>query len=415
MLYRGLLHKMLSRTWHKHASKTWYRSPYINRIVVCLGGSNPCASEIALSNVFGLVSSWNRNESSEVSIHGYHVPSKHETNTDDYRKRFNTLASEFPQLDAAFDVAEATKDIRDTLMEYCSEAEPDLVAIGTGGSTHYLKLTSLVEYVVRESPCDVLIVREHNTNQNKQYNGDDYEMTGSDEDNGNVAEFIEPSVKCDGKAILPGLHNDRPMKVLVCFGSNNWEDSIEALRAAIRLCRPGDEVQLVTTPDFSAGGNAIHVVAPPDEGTSIEDVLMGDLKEVMDDHQTDDLILSAKVIPASPLPAAALCEYAESENVDIMATGYGGHSHLFHPNSFPFYIAHKAHCSVLVARQPTSKEIQQGEEEKEEHGNIDSTNEANNNKDDELRMTEPMNVKSDGSSSHTTTASASTVGVHASS
>lgn len=39
------------------------------------------------------------------------------------------------------------------------------------------------------------------------------------------------------------------------------EDSIEALRAAMRLCRPGDEVQLVTTPDFSAGGNAVVVVA----------------------------------------------------------------------------------------------------------------------------------------------------------
>lgn len=79
---------------------------------------------------------------------------------------------------------------------------------------------------------------------------------------------------------------------------------------------------------------------------------MGDLKEVMDEHKADDeLIFSAKVLQASklsfihsthvmsstagPLPAAAMCEYAQRENVDIIATGYGGHSHLFHPNSFP--------------------------------------------------------------------------------
>ncbi|EEQ97835.1 hypothetical protein Pmar_PMAR003859 [Perkinsus marinus ATCC 50983] len=315
MLYRGLFHKMLSRSWQKQASKTWYRSPHINRIVVCLGGANPCASETALS---------------------YHVPTKQESidESNDYERRFKNIASEYPQLETTFDVAEATKDIRDTLMEYCSETEPDLVAIGSGGSTHYLKLASLVEYVVRESPCDVLILRE-----NEAASTTSTPNESDDEDNGDVAEFAEAAIKCDDSkaVVLPGVHNNRPMKVLVCFGSNNWEDSIEALRAAMRLCRPGDEVQLVTTPDFSAGGNAVHVVAPPLEGTaSIEDILMGDLKEVMDEHKADDeLIFSAKVLQASPLPAAAMCEYAQRENVDIIATGYGGHSHLFHPNSFP--------------------------------------------------------------------------------
>ncbi|KAF4695731.1 hypothetical protein FOZ60_003742 [Perkinsus olseni] len=187
-------------------------------------------------------------------------------------------------------------------MEYCGEIEPDLVAIGSGGSTHYLKLASLVEYVVRESPCDVLVVLLR-----RCPNTEDSEIS-EPEDSGDVAEFAEPTIKCDPKTVLPGIHNNRPMKVLVCFGSNNWEDSVEALRAAMRLCRPGDEVQLVTTPDFSAGGNAvvvvamaIHVVAPPhEEGTaSIEDILMGDLKEVMDELKTDDLILSSKVLQAS--------------------------------------------------------------------------------------------------------------------
>ncbi|EER07613.1 hypothetical protein Pmar_PMAR024017 [Perkinsus marinus ATCC 50983] len=216
-----------------------YRSPHINRIVVCLGGANPCASETALS---------------------YHVPTKQESidESNDYERRFKNIASEYPQLETTFDVAEATKDIRDTLMEYCSETEPDLVAIGSGGSTHYLKLASLVEYVVRESPCDVLILRENEAASTSTPNESD------DEDNGDVAEFAE-------------------------------------------------------------AGTA-----------SIEDILMGDLKEVMDEHKADDeLIFSAKVLQASPLPAAAMCEYAQRENVDIIATGYGGHSHLFHPNSFP--------------------------------------------------------------------------------
>ncbi|KAF4654080.1 hypothetical protein FOZ61_008488 [Perkinsus olseni] len=396
MLYRGLLHKMLSaRGWHKQASKTWYRSPYINRIVVCLGGANPCASEVALSSIFGLVSSWNRHPDT-ISINGYRVPTKQESSTEsnDYKRRFNNIATDYPQLDTTFDVAEATKDIRDTLMEYCGEIEPDLVAIGSGGSTHYLKLASLVEYVVRESPCDVLVVRENESTTSNSTttsttavpNTEDSEIS-EPEDSGDVAEFAEPTIKCDPKAVLPGMHNNRPMKVLVCFGSNNWEDSVEALRAAMRLCRPGDEVQLVTTPDFSAGGNAIHVVAPPhEEGTaSIEDILMGDLKEVMDEHKTDDLILSSKVLQASPLPAAAMCEYAESENVDIIATGYGGHSHLFHPNSFPFYIAHKAHCSVLVARQPAQSEQQSDEQQKERTMQYATIQEGDHD-DDKLKM-----------------------------
>ena len=193
-------------------------------------------------------------------------------------------------------------------------------------------LFSTVQYVTKNAPCDVLVVRDDN------------------------------------------LWNDGPMKAVVCFGINDWEGSIEAFRALLRIAKPGDEIEAVHVVHSWNSCDAVFgppMMAPQGNGTtehkiskSLERAMMDALRDKATSLSPDDVNIKPVVLFAGvDNPTKILVDYAASNQVNLVSVGLGSIDRIFAPPNFSYYLTHKSPCSVLVARRTPGGYLQTPVEE----------------------------------------------------
>jgi len=211
--------------------------------------------------------------------------------------------------------------VKKSIVNALNQKNPDLCVIGsTDGGLR--SIFSTVQYVLKHAPCDVLVVRDEN---------------------------------------LASLTSE-PMKALVCFGINDWEGSVEAFKATLRVARPGDHIEAVHV--VYAGGSVDAVfgppmVVPPGNGTTgekIERALEQAMIDVLDDESTclnrEDVAIKPTVLFAGmDNPVKVLMDYAEQQQSNLLSVGVGSVGRVLSPVNFSYQLTRKSPCSVLVARR----------------------------------------------------------------
>ena len=307
---RGL--SIFVRPEHKTTHFQWQRPPAVQDVVVCVGPN--CQTSItALKSVCGRLGG-----EDSVSIKAIHV-----SKSKDWRKDpsvgelLRTVEEVSPDVD--MDVV-AASSVKKTIVQTIKESQPDLVVIGGQDSGAATRIFGTLQYVVKNSPCDVLVVR------------DDAMMTGG------------------------------PIKALVCFGVNDWEGSIDAFRAALRIARPGDSIEAVHVVYAGTGVDAVHgppMVAPKGNGSieaKISKALEDAMIEALEDESTcltrSDVDIRPVVLQAGiDNPVKVLVDYAAENNCNLLSVGVGSIGRVFTPVNFSYSLTHSSPCSVLVARK----------------------------------------------------------------
>ena len=295
----------------------WQRPSSVQDVVVCIGGPNSQSSITALKSACELV---NRDQNSEASIKAIHVPESRNWRDDPKIRQIlqsveQVNATTAPDVDV--DIIPGGS-VKKTIVENIQQKQPDLVVIGGSSRGAAQRVFGTLQYVVKNSPCDVLVVRDES------------------------------------------LMNGEPIKTLVCFGINDWEGSIDAFRAALRIARPGDTIEAVHV--VYTDVNAIHgpaMVAPKGNGTTeskISKALEKAMIEALDDHSTvltrNDVDIKPVVLHAGiDNPVKVLVNYAAEHNINLLSVGVGSIGKVFTPVNFSYSLTHHSPCSVLVARK----------------------------------------------------------------
>jgi nucleotide-binding universal stress UspA family protein len=295
----------------------WQRQTSVQDVVVCIGGPESHSSITALKSACELVS---RDQRNEASIKAIHVPESRNWRDDPKVRQIlqsveQVNASTSP--DVGVDIIPGGS-VRKAIVENIKSKQPDLVVIGGSSRGVAQRVFGTLQYVVKNSPCDVLVVRDES------------------------------------------LMNGEPIKTLVCFGINDWEGSLDAFKAALRIARPGDSIEAVHV--VYTDVNAIHgpaMVAPKGSGTiasKIAQALEKAMLESLDDHST---VLSRTDVDIKPVvlhagidsPVKVLVNYAGDNNVNLLSVGVGSIGRVFNQVNFSYSLTHHSPCSVLVARK----------------------------------------------------------------
>jgi hypothetical protein len=193
----------------------------------------------------------------ETEVRALHVPRSKNWRSDSSISELLKKACAF----APTDVVEGSSSVKKVLVNELNNQHPDLCVIGSHSGVN--SIFSTVQYVLKYATCDVLVVRDD------------------------------------------GLSSTDPMKAIVCFGINDWEGSIDAFKATIRMARPGDHIEAVHV--VYAGGPVDAVFGPPmvvprgngTTGDKIEKALEQAMIEVLDDASTslnrDDVVIKPTV------------------------------------------------------------------------------------------------------------------------
>ena len=218
----------------------------------------------------------------------------------------------------------SSRSVKRALVDGIRDKNPDLCVIGSN-TGRLQAVFSTAQYVLRHAPCDVLVVPE----------------TGSD--------------------------LDHAMKALVCFGINDWEGSIDAFKATLRIARPGDTVEAVHV--VYAGGPVDAVFGPPmmvprgngTTGEKISAALEQAMLEVLDDAachlNREDIEIKPTVLFAGiDNPIKVLVDYGEQRGANLLSVGVGSIEKIFNPVNFSYQLTRKSPVSVLVARRTVAPE-----------------------------------------------------------
>lgn len=304
------------------------RSPWIRRpeslqeVVVCLDPKSS-KSEAVFQSACRVVS----RTKGEAEVRAIHVPRSKNWRDDPSVGDMLRYAAVFspPQTSVDMDVIESQQSVKRTIVAELVNKNPDLCVIGASTS-----IFSTVQYVLKNSPCDVLVVRD------------------------------------DG---LTGLTNGEPMKAIVCFGINDWEGSRDAFRAALRIARPGDKIEAVHV--VYAGGPVDAVfgppmIVPPGNGTTEEKIAKAIEKamlETLDDKATsvsrNDVEIKPTVLYAGiDNPVKILVDHADKVQANLLSVGAGRVGRALSPVNFSYQLTRKSPCSVLVAKKTKNTDSQ---------------------------------------------------------
>lgn len=298
----------------------WQRPPAVQDVVVCVGPN--CQTSItALKSVCGRLGG----EEQSVSIKAIHVSKSMDWRKDPSVGRvLRTVEEVSPDINV--DVVDSAYSVKKAIVKNIHASQPDLVVIGGQGSSAATRVFGTLQYVVKHSPCDVLVVR------------DDAMITGG------------------------------PIKALVCFGVNDWEGSIDAFRAALRIARPGDSIEAVHVVYAGTGVDAVHgppMVAPKGNG-SVEAKISKALEDAMIEALEDDsTCLTRSDVNIRPVvlhagidnPVKVLVDYAAENECNLLSVGVGSIGRVFTPINFSYSLTHTSPCSVLVARKTEKPRI----------------------------------------------------------
>ena len=288
------------------------RPPAVQDVVVCVGPN--CQTSItALKSVCGGLGG----EDQSVSIEAIHV-------SKDWRRdpSVGNLLRTVEEVSANVKVnlVDSASSVQEPIIHNIHASQPDLIVIGGQDSSTATRIFGTLQYVVKNSPCHVLVVR------------DDAIITG-------------------------GL-----IKALVCFGVNDWEGSIDAFRAALSMARPGDCIEAVHVVYAGTGIDAAHgppMVAPKGNGSvgaKISKALEDAMIEALEDDSTcltwSDVNIRPVVLHAGiDNPVKVLMDYAADINCNLLSVGVGSIGRVFTPINFSYSLTHTSPCSVLVARK----------------------------------------------------------------
>ena len=306
----------------------WVRgSDPVEQVIVCLG-PDAVKSMTALKSANELAA----RTAGNTHVRAIHVPSskkwREDANVSNLLRKATAVATDI-------DVLDGSRSVKKTIVSELNAQRPDLCVIGADSSS--VGIFSTVRYVCDMAPCDVLVVRD------------------------------------DGFA---SLTSGEPMKALVCFGINDWEGSIEAFKAALRIAKRGDVIEAVHVVHLGGAVDGIFgppMVAPKGNGTTEEKIAKA-LEMAMRQALADDsTCLTPGEVKISPVvlyagienPIKVLVDYAESSSANLVSVGAGSIWRIFSPKNFSYYLTHKAPCSVLVARRTQ----QQQSETKQETSN----------------------------------------------
>ena len=160
----------------------WIRKPEsVEEVVVCLDPKNK-NSDAVLRSACSVAS----------RVRAIHVPrSKNWRNDPSVSEMFRKASAlSPPTVSVDVNVIESSQSVKRTIVNQLELKQPDLCVIGAESKGSLASIFSTVQYVLKNAPCDVLVVRD------------------------------------DG---LSALTNGDSMKAIVCFGINDWEGSIDAL------------------------------------------------------------------------------------------------------------------------------------------------------------------------------------------
>ena len=288
------------------SQRQWIRRPdALQNLVVCVS-SNSESSAAAFKSACDIASH------SHAHVSALHVPKSQQ------ESQVSSIAGCSESSKVSLDVVSRTTSIKKTIVDELRQRHPDLCLIGADRSGS--GLFSTVQYVTKNAPCDVLVVRDD------------------------------------------GLWHDGPMKAIVCFGINDWEGSIEAFRAALRIAKPGDEIEAVHVVHSWNTVDAVFgpPMMPPQGNGTTEDKIAKALEKVMLDALNenatrlgpDDVNIRPVVLFAGvDNPTKVLVDYASSNKANLVSVGVGCIGRIFNPVNFSYYLTHKSPCSVLVARR----------------------------------------------------------------
>ena len=299
----------------------WARPRSVQDVVVCVG-SNVDRSAKAVQAACDIA---HRSSNDRVSVRAIHVPRTRDWRAD---ARVATILQSVQGSNASVEIVSHDDhhhlSTKKSIIKELDAHQADLCVIAAGReSSHWPRLFSTVQYVANHSPCDVLIVRQ------------------------------------DG---LDALSADHPMKALVCFGINDWEGSIDAFRATLRIARPGDTIEAVHVVYPGRAIDGLYgppMSVPSGDGTpesKISKALEGAMIKALEDESTaltrKDVNIAPVVIQAGfDNPMKTLVEYASSSGANLISVGVGCIGRIFAPVNFSYYIAHHSPCSVLVAKR----------------------------------------------------------------
>lgn len=260
-----------------------------------------------------------------TEVRAIHVPKTRDWRIDPSVAALLRTASSVsaPSVSVDIDVVDGGSSVKRAIVNELEVKHPDLCVIGADSRTGPLGIFNTVQFVLKRAPCDILVVRD------------------------------------DG---LSNLTSGEPIKALVCFGINDWEGSIDAFKATLRIARPGDVIEAVHV--VHAGGQVDAVfgppmVVPPGNGTTEEKIsrsLEKAMLEALDDESSSlsryDVEIRPKVLFAGmDNPVKVLIDYAEINQASILSVGVGSIGRILSPVNFSYQLTRKSPCSVLVARK----------------------------------------------------------------
>jgi hypothetical protein len=253
-----------------------------------------------------------------TQVRAIHVPKSRDWRNDP--KVADLLHTAAP---VSVDILEGGSSVKKSIVKQIESKIPDLCVIGAESRSGPLSILSTVQYVTRYAPCDMLVVRDEG---------------------------------------LSSLTSGESMKALVCFGISDWEGSIDAFKATLRIARPGDVIEAVHV--VHAGGVVDAVFGPPmivpqGNGTTEDKILKALEKamlEALDDKSTclsrSDVKITPKVLFAgADNPVRTLTDYAERCQANVLSVGVGSIGRILNPVNFSYHLTRKSPCSVLVARK----------------------------------------------------------------
>ena len=292
------------------ANNAWKRKrEAVQNLIVCLSPYKPISVE-AFESACEIASSH-----SEAHVSALHVPDSSSCSTAIYSELIDQVGNDNK---ATLDVVPSSS-VKMTIVDQLEKKHPDLCVIGAYGSHFCRDLFSTVHFVTKNAPCDVLVVRQD------------------------------------------GLWQNGPMKAVVCFGINDWEGSIDAFKAAVRIARPGDEIEAVHVVHSYNSVDAVFgppMMPPKGNGTieekiakSLEAVMLQTLNDKASCLRPDQVTLKSVILFAGvENPTKVIADYAANHRINLVSVGVGSIARIFCSANFSYYLTHNSPCSVLVAR-----------------------------------------------------------------